>query len=364
MYYIGVMSGTSVDAVDIALVEFDKKANLKFYREYPIPDALASEIKSVNAKTDFDTIVKLDGKLGLLFSNCINEFLKEFHISPKLVFAIGCHGQTVFHKPNANIPTSIQIGDPNIICSMTKIKTVCDFRRMDMAYGGQGAPLTSAFHQYQFSNNTESLVVLNIGGIANITMLPINGNIVSFDTGPGNILLDDWAKIHIKKRYDENGQWATTGQVNEKLLNILLQDPYFTKTPPKSTGREYFNLNWLNSITKKEKIYNNPQSIQVTLLELTTESIANTINSFAHNYNKVLICGGGAYNKKLVVNLKNKLNIKLASTQEYGLAPNCIEATSFAWLAKQRLEKLPANIPTITGASRKAILGAVYEHHS
>ncbi|MCZ6803116.1 MAG: anhydro-N-acetylmuramic acid kinase, partial [Proteobacteria bacterium] len=229
-----------MDAIDAALVEFDNKAILKLYREYPIENSLKHQIRLINEKSDLGHIADLDHELGYLFANAVNDLLKEADISPEKVTAIGCHGQTILHKPDATHKTSIQIADPNVICAETGIATVTDFRRMDMAHGGQGAPLASAFHQYQFQQNDKSIGILNIGGIANITLLPADkSNVVGFDTGPGNGLLDDWTQLNKNEEYDTDGLWASSGIENSELLQQCLSDSYFSLPAPKSTGREY-----------------------------------------------------------------------------------------------------------------------------
>ncbi len=361
MYYIGLMSGTSMDAIDVALVKFNNKAILKFYREYPINNSLRHRIRVINEKSELGHIADLDHELGHLFANSVNNLLEEAKIKSEEIIAVGSHGQTILHKPSTKYNTSIQIADPNIICAKTGITTVADFRRMDMAFGGQGAPLASAFHQYQFQNNDKSFVILNIGGIANITLLPANNKVVGFDTGPGNGLLDDWIKLNRDEKFDKNSSWAQSGKINQGLLCSLLNDDYFFLSTPKSTGREYFNLKWLNIHLSKQPLYISPEDIQATLLQLSVISICNTINDVAKDYDEVLVCGGGAYNP-VCLRLINDLlpNMKVSTTKDYDLSPDCIEAVTFAWLAKRRLENKTASLPNVTGANRKVLLGGVY----
>ncbi len=362
MYYVGLMSGTSMDAIDAALVKFDRKANLKLYREYPIDNALRHQVRLINEKSELGHIADLDHELGHLFAKAVNDLLKEANISSEEIIAIGSHGQTILHKPNSTHKTSIQIADPNIISAETGVTTVADFRRMDMAYGGQGAPLASSFHQYQFQQEGKSLVILNIGGIANITLLPNDDSkVIGFDTGPGNGLLDDWIQLNKDKEYDKDSAWASTGKENKKLLELLLNDKYFLLTAPKSTGREYFNLKWLEGYLTKHKLDLRPEDIQATLLQLSVLSICNVIQNVANDYDEVLLCGGGAYNPaflKLIQDLLQKT--KVSTTADYGLTPDCIEAVTFAWLAKQRLENKSANIPDVTGANKAVLLGGIY----
>ena len=360
MYYIGLMSGTSMDALDVALVEFENKANLKFYQEYPIDPSLRKKIRSINGKSEIGHIAELDNELGHLFARAVNDLLTETNINAEQIIAIGSHGQTILHKPNGKHATSIQISNPNIISAETGITTVADFRRMDMAYGGQGAPLASAFHQYQFQQNNKTTVILNIGGIANITLLS-NNDVIGFDTGPGNALLDDWIQHNQSKEYDKDSEWAREGTVNKELLNIMLSENYFALPSPKSTGREYFNLAWLNTYIKKIDSNISPADIQATLLRLSAITISDSINASSSNINEVLICGGGAYNPNLMDSLQNLLpSIDVTTTAKYGLEPDCIEAVTFAWLAKQRIEKKSSNLPSVTGARKAILLGGIY----
>ena len=361
MYYIGLMSGSSADAIDTAIVEFNKKATLKFYREYPIDNKLKNQIQLINQKSLAD-FAALDNQLGHKFADAVNEILKEANIDPNQIIAIGTHGQTVLHSPDAKNGTSIQISDPNVICAKTGITTVSDFRRMDMAFGGQGAPLASAFHEYQFKNDDKSIVILNIGGFANLTLLPSNKNeIIGFDTGPGNTMLDAWIKKNKNYEYDKDGLWAASGKTNSELLKQLLTDSYFSSKIPKSTGREYFNLSWLDANLKKlnKKISN--EDIQATLMKLSATTIADAVMKYASKFSEVIICGGGVKNASLIKTIEKLLkDFKITTTSDYGLSPDCIEAVTFAWLAKTRMENQPSNIPTVTGATQKAILGGIY----
>lgn len=362
MYYIGLMSGTSMDAVDVALVKFtNNKAALECYREYPIEQALRQKIRLINEKSSLEDIAALDVELGQLFANAVNRLLAEADVAANKVTAIGSHGQTVLHIPNDNHRTSIQIADPNIISAETNITTVADFRRMDMAFGGQGAPLASAFHQYQFQRDDKNSVILNIGGMANITLLS-GSDVIGFDTGPGNALLDDWTQINLNKEYDKNGEWAKQGVTDPNLLELMLSDKYFNLPYPKSTGREYFNISWLKKYLANVKKDISPKDIQATLLQLSAITICTAIKHLEVTVDEILACGGGAYNLRLMDTLESLLeeNTSLTTTAKYGLSPDCIEAVTFAWLAKQRVENIPANLPSVTGAKRKVLLGGIY----
>ncbi len=361
MYYIGLMSGTSMDAIDAALVEFDDdKARLKFYREYPIENSLRHQIRSINEKSDLGHIADLDHELGHLFAIAVNNLLEEAKIKPEDIIAIGNHGQTILHKPDATHKTSHQISDPNVICAETGITTVADFRRMDMAHGGQGAPLASAFHEYQFQQKNKSIVILNIGGIANITLLS-NNEVVGFDTGPGNALLDDWIQQNKDKEYDKDGAWAKSGKTNEGLLRLVLSDNYFSLSAPKSSGREYFNMIWLQSYINEIDEGISTEDVQATLLQLSAITISDAIRDSAKQIDEVLVCGGGAKNLLLMETLESLLSgSSVSTTEKYGLSPDCIEAVTFAWLAKQRIENKTANLPSVTGATKSVLLGGVY----
>ena len=360
MYYIGLMSGTSMDAIDTALVEFDNKAILKTYREYPIENSLRHQIRLINEKSDLGHIADLDHELGHLFANAVNDLLEEAEINSDKVIAIGSHGQTILHKPDASHKTSIQISDPNVICAETGITTVADFRRMDMAHGGQGAPLASAFHQYQFQQKNKSIVILNIGGMANLSLIS-NSGVIGFDTGPGNALMDDWTQQNLGKEYDANGEWAKQGELHQRLLDAMLTDNYFALPAPKSTGREYFNIAWLNNYLNTVDADIAPENIQATLLQLSSITICDAIKTSSKKIDEVIACGGGAYNEFLMKTLQSMLgDTPLVTTEKYGLTPNCIEAVTFAWLAKQRIENKPANLPGVTGANKKVLLGGVY----
>lgn len=365
-YYIGIMSGTSMDAIDSALVSFENnKTNLLATTSTPIPAHLKTTLLALCQSTECDirTLGETDTQIGILFAeNCLKLLTKSGFCANDIV-AIGSHGQTIYHHPNHAYPFTLQIGDPNIIAARTHITTVADFRRRDMALGGQGAPLVPAFHAYLFGNKNADQWAVNIGGMANITYLPSDEkkSIIGFDTGPGNTLLDQWHEIHQKQPYDHEGQWGRSGKIDAELLAHLLDDPYFKKLPPKSTGREYFNLKWLNeklSVFKKKFA---PADIQATLTELTAKTIADAIEHI-HTPNPTLwVCGGGAYNHYLMERLRANLHdFKVVSTTEAGIDPQWIEAAAFAWLAKQTIEKKPGNCSSVTGASRNTILGGIY----
>ncbi|WP_423063016.1 anhydro-N-acetylmuramic acid kinase [Candidiatus Paracoxiella cheracis] len=367
--YIGLLSGTSMDAVDAVLIDFssDKKSPFKLITTYsepistPLKQALIKLCKP--GQNAINRMGRADIELGRLFAHSCLQLLKKANVDAKEIRAIGSHGQTIRHAPNTNYPFTLQIGDPNIIAAMTGITTVADFRRRDMALGGQAAPLAPAFHNFILRNPNENRWVLNIGGIANLTYLAADKKtpVLGFDTGPGNTLSDVWCSTHLGKSYDDAGQWASSGQINPELLTVLLSDAYFQVAPPKSTGREYFNLHWLQQQLYGLASRPSPIDIQATLLELTARSIANAIHSIETAPGSIWICGGGTHNQKLMTRL-NELCEKhrITTTEEIGVHPDWVEAMCFAWLAQQTLKGLPGNLPSVTGAKQPTILGAIY----
>ena len=361
--YIGLMSGTSLDAVDAVLVDFsNQQANLLAAHSEPIDLNLKKDILALCEPGD-NAIMRMgttDVKLGSLFTNSVLELLDNNGVAASDIKAIGSHGQTIRHVPNSDVPFTIQIGDPNIIAATTGITTVADFRRRDLALGGQAAPLAPAFHDYLLQNRTQDQWVLNIGGIANFTFLPGDStqSIIGFDTGPGNTLLDAFASLHTKLPYDENGDWARSGQCQQELLEAMLADPYLKQAAPKSTGREYFNLSWLQKFIDKKNIA--PEDIENTLTELTAKSIANAIASYSTNTDSLWVCGGGIHNNFLCERIEAITRLKLKSTEELGIHPDWIEACAFAWLAQQTLLHQPGNVPSVTGARHATVLGAIY----
>ena len=364
--YIGLMSGTSLDGLDIVVVDLSnhepKIINQAFV---PMPEALRSTLFNAcnSATIEYSTLACLDNEIARLSAKAVDSVLSQSNINKENISAIGSHGQTIFHAPEGNHPTTLQIGDPNLIVELTGITTIADFRRRDVAAGGQGAPLVPAFHHAVFSSTQENRVILNIGGIANITILPkeTSKEVIGFDTGPGNVLMDFWANEHINSKYDKSGSWASTGQVNTKLLEIMLQDDFFARRPPKSTGRETFNPQWLSRFLSTPQFSSvKTEDIQATLLELTALSISHAIQEYAKHTNRVITCGGGAYNAYLLKRIQASLNISIDSSSDHGIAPDWVEATAFAWLAKQTMEKRPGNLPSVTGAQRAVILGGIY----
>jgi|TARA_B110000503_G_scaffold126766_1_gene195717 anhydro-N-acetylmuramic acid kinase len=371
--YIGLMSGTSADSIDAVLVDLGShKPEVLLTYSLELEDNIKEQINSLNISgaDEIHRMSQLDRSLGLLFAQAVNELvcLSKSLKGIKDILAVGSHGQTIRHYPPGEIPNndlgySLQIGDPNTIAELTGITTVADFRRRDIALGGQGAPLVPRFHLEFFEKIGSVRAIINIGGISNVTLLPGDGivsSVLGYDTGPGNGLMDKWIKTHLGDNYDESGAWASEGNVAEALLSSLMSAPYVIEPAPKSTGPELFNLYWLQKHLSKLPSYN-PRDVQATLLEFTAQTIAQALHSHGFKIDEVYICGGGAHNTSLVKRLEGLLYpAPVASTSTLGIAPSWVEAVAFAWLAKQTIEGMPGNIPTVTGAKKASVLGAIY----
>lgn len=361
--YIGLMSGTSMDAIDAVLVSFEANTpRLLAHHSLPIDDALRADLTGLQqpGNDELNRTARLDIQMARLFARAIMELMEQAGCQAGEIIAIGSHGQTVRHIPDGEFPTSFQIGDPNLIAELTGITTVADFRRRDMAAGGQGAPLVPAFHNQVFRSEGIKRVIVNIGGIANITILPARAedSVTGFDTGPGNGLMDAWIHKHLGRNFDQSGEWAAQGKMIPGLLAKLLEDPYFALPAPKSTGKEYFHLDWLEKHVGKKMA---AKDVQTTLCELTATSIKNAIQQVAPMVDEVYVCGGGIYNQTLMQRLADLLKpAEVASTAELGLAPDWVEALCFAWLAKQTLHRQPSNLPSVTGAKHDVVLGGIF----
>ncbi|MFP4611478.1 MAG: anhydro-N-acetylmuramic acid kinase, partial [Thiohalophilus sp.] len=363
-YYIGLMSGTSLDGIDAALLDFSAAPSLLAHHSQPLPDALRQQLYQLQSpgQDELTTVMRLDVELGRLFAKAVQALLKKTGLSANRIAGIGSHGQTLRHYPDGPNPSTLQIGDPNLIAELTGITTIADLRRRDMAAGGQGAPLVPAFHAALFRHSSRNRAILNIGGIANLTLLPATAKtpITGFDSGPGNGLMDAWIEQHQQQSYDRDGEWAASGHVHPGLLERLLHDPYFARTPPKSTGREYFNMSWLQAALEPFADLA-PRDVQATLCELSARSIAEALQATMESVDEVLICGGGVHNRTLYQRLGELLTpARLASTAEAGLDPDWVEAAAFAWLARQTLAGQPGNLPSVTGASHPVVLGGIY----
>ena len=301
----------------------------------------------------------LHGELGELFANAALALLKQESLTANDVLAIGSHGQTVYHQPLANPPATLQLGNAAIIAARTGIDTVADFRVADMAHGGQGAPLAPLLHQRLFANLQADTAVLNLGGIANLTLLPADGEPQGYDTGPANTFIDGWIRQQQSKAFDNHGDWGRSGSVNRALLNALLDEPYFAAAAPKSTGTDYFSTDWLAEKTRRFASLQ-AADIQATLTELTAVTVADSLRLKLPHCQTLLVCGGGALNSYLLERLQSLLGITVQSTGDHGFHPQWLEGILFGWLAYRRLKNLPGNVPTATGARRRCLLGAIY----
>lgn len=355
-----------MDAVDAALCVFRGETweALRATRTQPYPADLRRRLLSLqdnpNSAISLPEWMQLDEAVARCFADAALALMRDERLAPKDLAVIGAHGQTVFHDPRGT-GSSLQLGNPSRIAAATGVTTVADFRRADIALGGEGAPLVPAFHHAVFAGDAPR-AVLNLGGIANLTALPgtAAAAVSGFDIGPANALMDDWCAIHRQKPYDEHGLWAATGTVNPELLAALLEEPYFTEPPPKSTGRDRFNLRW--AAQRYPLLERLPAAdVQRTFCALTAESVAHAVKGLEPTPKLLLVCGGGTGNRTLMQDLSDRLTpIPVRPTSEYGLDAQWVEAAAFAWLAIRRIRLLPGNLPSVTGASRTACLGGVY----
>jgi anhydro-N-acetylmuramic acid kinase len=367
-YYIGLMSGNSLDAIDAVLIDFtEKPCRLIAAHSDPFDHALKDQI--LRLSEDNTRVIHQFGavhtQLGHAFAKTALKLLKKSTTSPNQVHGIGCAGQTIHHQPNYHHPFTLQAGDGNIIVSQTGITTVTDFRGKDIALGGQGAPFAPVFHDILFRSRHENRAVVNIGGISNISILPANINqpASGFDIGPGNILLNCWICKHKQQLMDKNGAWAASGKKDDALLTYLLKDDFFSKVPPKSSGREYFNLTWLDHCLSSCRRTLAPEDVQNTLAHLTAQIIANAVHDCKYPIKTVILCGGGTRNQYLLNLITSMLpSTNICLTNDFGIDVQWIEAALFAWLAKERLAHRAINLCTITGSQKPAVLGAVYSH--
>lgn len=365
--YIGSISGTSLDGIDLALVEID---TLKTHNNckvvdsicHPLPTQLKNTLSALcyPGDNEISDLGQADVWFGHEVAKGISQLLNSNQVSANDIAAIGSHGQTIRHEPNAEHPFSLQVGNGNIIAEQTGITTITDFRMADMAAGGQGAPLAPAFHEVMFQDQRQTRIALNLGGIANISVIPSidsNNATSGYDIGPANGLMDRWIEQHNNRPYDEHGDWARSGTVIPRLLKTLLSEPYFAQATPKSTGRELFNLEWLGAhLTGKE----DPADVQRTLLELTAVTCAEAINKISNRDIKTFLCGGGAHNAFLVERISGLAASTISTTDELDIPVDDVEACAFAWFAFQTNHRRTSNCPSVTGAHKKKILGAIY----
>lgn len=361
--FLGLISGTSMDAIDAALVDVvDDACRVLRTRSVPYETQLRSELFALVTSPDrcsLDSVGRLDTALGVAFAAAALQLLEEAGIDATRVTAIGSHGQTIRHQPRGDLPFTWQIADPNVIAERTGIVTVADFRRRDIAAGGEGAPLMPAFHHAVLRSAQEVRAVLNLGGIANLTWLALDGSTLGFDTGPASCLMDGWIERHRGLKLDRAGTWAASGQASAELLDRLLAEPYFARRPPKSTGRELFNLAWLDQHLGRADALA-PQDVQATLCELSAASIAAGIQQVGTPA-RLVVCGGGAHNAQLLQRLALRLpNVAIEPTSAFGIDVDFVEAAGFAWLASQTLAGRPGNLPSVTGARQPVVLGAIY----
>lgn len=359
--YLGIMSGTSLDGVDAVLADFGNATpKLLAHHHSGFDPDLRIELLALNqpSANELERSALAANQLARHYAKAVQAVLTQTRLSAKDIGAIGCHGQTVRHRPELGY--TLQLNNPALLAELTGITVTADFRSRDIAAGGQGAPLVPAFHAAAFKQSTKHRVIVNIGGIANLTDLPTDGPITGFDCGPGNMLLDAWCMAHHGQAYDENGAWAASGKVIPALLEALLQEPYFKQHPPKSTGRDLFHLGWLQPFLRAEYA---PRDIQATLLQLTVKTIFHAIDHDCEGTQEVFVCGGGARNGALINSLRHacaKNAIPVALTDALGVPAEQVEALAFAWLARQTLRGEAGNLPTVTGARHSCILGAIY----
>ncbi len=365
-YFIGLMSGTSLDGIDAVIVDLSSKP-LKLVASItqPLPAKLRQTLLTLTqpGHDEIEQLGRADIEFSRLQAQIVHQLLQQTNLHPDQIRAIGSHGQTIRHRPDGSAPFSLQIGDPNTLAELTGICVAADFRRRDLAAGGQGAPLVPAFHAEQFHSDKVDRIILNLGGIANVTLLPRDPRktVLGYDTGPANVLLDGWINQQQQLEYDRNGQWGASGQVNQPLLTQLLQLEYFQLPPPKSTGREQFNPNWLEQQLTALDNEISAVDIQATLAELTVETIATAIDQHRLIDAEIYLCGGGAHNRHLLQRLQARLApFTLTSTEALGLSADWVEACAFAWLAQRCLHRLPGNLPDVTGARGERVLGGLY----
>lgn len=353
------MSGTSLDGIDASLVQFSGTESQLLHSIYhPYPESLRQQLLALHepAVNELHAAAIVANELARRYANIVNELLEAQGINSSQVAAIGCHGQTIRHQPDAGY--TIQLNNAALLAELTGITTISDFRNRDIAAGGQGAPLVPAFHSAMFMQSQRHRVIVNIGGISNLTNLPPSGTITGFDCGPGNLLMDGWCQKHTGQNYDKNGTWAASGKAIPELLRALLMHPFFQQPPPKSAGRENFNLPWLAQFLNGQEA---AEDVQATLLHLTAESIARAINDYCTGAQEIYVCGGGARNGALMTSLQTLLSgSHVGLTDELGVDADWLEAYAFAWLARQTLHGMSGNLPAVTGARHPCILGAIY----
>ena len=368
-YCIGLMSGTSLDGVDGVLVDFAEGTQVLWHASRGFDAALRAELLALNTPEGRDELHRAAlaaNALARSYAEVVRELLQATGLAPAQIAAIGAHGQTVRHRPQMFDGTgyTLQLNSPALLAELSGVAVVADLRSRDVAAGGQGAPLVPAFHQGVFGRPGETVLVLNIGGIANLSVLAGDGTVLGFDCGPGNALMDGWCQTHTGQPYDDGGQWAATGQVLPALLDRLLAEPFLQQPPPKSTGRDLFHADWLAghlSASATSAADARPADVQATLTEFTARACASAVQRFGRGGGELLVCGGGAFNTQLMQRIAALLpGVAVDTTAARGLPPQQVEAAAFAWLARQALLGLPGNLPPVTGARGPRILGAIH----
>lgn len=365
-YCIGLMSGTSLDGVDGVLVDFAEGTQVLWHASRGFDAALRAELLALNTPDGRDELHRAAlaaNALARSYAEVVGELLQATGLAPGQIAAIGAHGQTVRHRPQMFDGTgyTLQLNSPALLAELSGIAVVADLRSRDVAAGGQGAPLVPAFHQGVFGRPGETVLVLNIGGIANLSVLAGDGTVLGFDCGPGNALMDGWCQTHTGQPYDDGGQWAATGQVLPALLDRLLAEPFLQQPPPKSTGRDLFHADWLAGHLAASAADARPADVQATLTEFTARACAGAAQRFGRGGAELLVCGGGAFNTQLMQRIAALLpGVAVDTTAARGLPPQQVEAAAFAWLARQALLGLPGNLPAVTGARGPRILGAIH----
>ncbi|MGY5941490.1 anhydro-N-acetylmuramic acid kinase [Stenotrophomonas forensis] len=362
--YLGLMSGTSADGIDAALVQFPTTGGCRFVhglttRWEPVLRARLVALGEGGPLDSLEELGELDARIAISFADAANQLLAEAGVDPAQVRAIGSHGQTVRHRPLADPAFTVQLGDGNRIAELTGITTVSDFRRRDVAAGGHGAPLMPAFHLGMLGTADEDRAVLNLGGIANLTLIPREGAVRGFDTGPANALMDAWCQRHTGRTFDADGAYAASGAVDDSLLAGWRSEPWFDLPPPKSTGREQFHLAWAEAHMGEGEYA--AADVQATLLELTVATVADALLAQQPQTRRLLVCGGGVRNRQLMKRLAARLpEVQVESSAMHGLDPEYVEAMGFAWLAQRTMDGLAGNLPSVTGANGARILGAIH----
>jgi anhydro-N-acetylmuramic acid kinase len=357
--FVGLMSGTSLDGVDAVLADFSASPPTVLARaHHPFDQALRAELLSLNSKGDdeLDRAARCANELARRYAAVVREVLGSAALSPSDLRAVGCHGQTVRHRPDRGY--TVQLGNAALLAELCGARVVTDFRSRDVAAGGQGAPLAPGFHAAVFRSASEHRAVLNLGGIANLTWLPATGVVTGFDCGPGNCLMDLWASLYLGTSMDADGAWAAGARSDPELLEHLLAESYFAQRPPKSTGRDLFNESWLRARMPKPL---EARVVQATLLELTARSVAEAVARECSGAQRIVVCGGGVHNRALMARLGALLTpVPVQSSAAHGIDPGLVEPLAFAWLARQTLQGAPASLPAVTGAKGARVLGAVY----